>query len=771
MKTTHAHATSLVLDPVCGMRIDPADAAAVREHEGHTVHFCSESCAKKFDADPGRYAAPEQAPAAPVAAGTLFTCPMHPEVVQEGPGNCPICGMALEPKEASAKEDSDPELAGMTRRFAVSAALSAPLLLIAMGDMLPGAPVSRFIPHTLAPWIQLALATPVVLWGGWPFFVRGARSVVQGALNMFTLVALGTGAAWAFSVVAVLRPHAFPHVPGGHAPLYFEAAAVVVTLVLLGQVLEGRARRATGAAIRALLRLAPPTARRIGDDGSDRDVPLSEVRAGDRLRVRPGESVPVDGTLEAGASAVDESMITGEPVPAEKVPGDAVTGGTLNGAGGFVMKATRVGRDTLLARIVRRVEEARRSRAPVQALADRVSAWFVPAVIVTAALAFAGWLWLGPEPGLANALVAAVSVLIIACPCALGLAVPMSIMVGTGRGASAGILVRDAAVLEALARVDTVVLDKTGTLTEGRPSVAAVTAAPGVGENELLRLAAGLERGSEHPLAPAIVRGAEARGVAVPAADSLRAIPGRGLTGKVEGRAVAAGNALLMSDQGVDISALSPRAEELRREGMTAVFVSLDGRAAGVIGLADTLRDSAIEALRDLRAMGIRPVLLTGDQATTAGAVARRLSIEDVEAGVLPEEKSDHVRQLQRAGRVVAMAGDGINDAPALAQADAGIAMGTGSDAAIESAAVTLVKADVRGIARAIRLGRAVARNARQNLLFAFAYNVLGIPVAAGLLYPVWGVMLDPMIAGAAMSLSSVSVIANALRLRNARLH
>ncbi|MGH7266907.1 MAG: copper-transporting P-type ATPase, partial [Candidatus Rokuibacteriota bacterium] len=715
----------------------------------------------------------EPAAPAPPAVRTEWVCPMHPEIVRAEPGTCPICGMALEPRTVTLEEAESPELRDMTRRLWVSAALSAPLLALAMSEMLPGDPVRRAVPPGLLGWVQLLLATPVVLWGGWPFFQRGFTSIVNRHLNMFTLIALGTGVAWAYSVVAVLAPGLFPDSFRGHGGaigLYFEAAAVITTLVLLGQVLELRARSRTSSAIRELLQLAPPVARRIGEDGAERDVPLEAVRPGDRLRVRPGERVPVDGVVLEGTSAVDESMVTGEAMPVAKSPDSWVTGGTVNGTGGFVMRAERVGADTLLARIVRLVGEAQRTRAPIQRLADVVSSWFVPAVIAVAALTFAGWAAVGPEPRLAYALVNAVAVLIIACPCALGLATPMSIMVATGRGAKAGVLVRDAAALERLAQVDTLVVDKTGTLTEGRPRLVSVIPAPPHDEATLLRLAASLERASEHPLAAAIVAGAAAREVTPPEARDFRSVTGKGVAGTVEGRAVALGNAALLAEQGVEPGPLGARAETLRRDGQTVVFVVVDGRVAGLLGVADPVKPSAPEALRRLRDEGIRFVMLTGDSRGTAEAVARQLGIEHVEAEVLPERKAEVIRGLQARGRVVAMAGDGVNDAPALAQADVGVAMGTGTDIAMESAGVTLVKGDLLGIVRAHRLSRATMRNIRQNLFFAFVYNALGVPIAAGVLYPFVGLLLSPMIASAAMSGSSVSVIANALRLRNVTL-
>ncbi len=760
-----------VVDPVCGMTIDPAKAAGTHVYRGTTYHFCSASCLERFRADSEKYVRPAPAAPPPPAAvpGTPYTCPMHPEIVQEGPGSCPICGMALEPKVVTAEEGPNPELEDMTRRFKWSVVLTVPVFLIAMSDLIPGAPLQHAVSPRLLGWIQLLLATPVVLWGGAPFFVRGWASVVARRLNMFTLIALGTGVAYAFSVVAILFPGALPasFLSHGAAPVYFEAAAVITTLVLLGQVLELRARSRTGAAIRALLGLAPKHARIVHGDGTEEDVPLEGVKPGDRLRVRPGERVPVDGSVLEGASSVDESMVTGEPIPVEKTPGSRVTGGTVNGTGTLVMRAERVGADTLLAQIVRLVGEAQRSRAPIQRLADTVSSWFVPAVVAIAALAFAGWAHLGPEPRLAHALVNAVAVLIIACPCALGLATPMSIMVGVGRGAQAGVLVKNAEALERLERVDTIVVDKTGTLTEGKPRLQAVEPAGSVvSADELLRLGASLERASEHPLAAAIIAGAADRKIALAPVEGFRSLTGRGVAGTVGGREVALGNRRLLDEAKIDSDALAARADALRAEGQTVVFVAVDGRAAGLIGVADAIKASTPEAIALLHAEGLRIVMLTGDNRATADAVAKKLGIDEVEADVLPERKSEAVKRLQAGGRVVAMAGDGVNDAPALAQADVGIAMGTGTDVAMESAGVTLVKGDLRGIARARLLSRATMRNIRQNLFFAFVYNALGVPVAAGVLYPAFGLLLSPMIASAAMSLSSVSVIANALRLR-----
>jgi Cu+-exporting ATPase len=707
------------------------------------------------------------------ASRTEWTCPMHPEIVRDAPGSCPICGMALEPRTVSAEEEENPELIDMTRRFWVGAALTLPLVLLAMGMYLPGEWIASLMAGGARPWIELALATPVVLWGGWPFFVRGYHSNVHKSLHMFTLIGLGVGVAYAYSVVATVAPGIFPasfRGEEGHVGVYYEAAAVIVTLVLLGQVLELRARSRTGAAIRALLGLAPKTARRIEPDGTERDVPLDEVRPGDRLRVRPGEKVPVDGTVVEGRSSVDESMVTGEPIPVEKGSGDRVIGATVNGTGGLVMEAERVGADTLLARIVQMVAEAQRSRAPIQRLADVVAAWFVPAVIVVAIVTFVVWALAGIESAMAYALINAVAVLIIACPCALGLATPMSIMVAAGKGATAGVLFKNAEAIEKLREVDTLVVDKTGTLTVGRPELVTVASEPGTDESELLRLAAGLERASEHPLAAAIVAGAEARGLEIPAAEEFESVTGKGVTGRVDGRRVALGNRALLDQLGIDPGELAARAEQLRGEGQTVMFVAVDGRAAGLLGVADPIKETTPEAIEALHRAGVRIVMLTGDSSTTAEAVAGKLRIDEVIAEVLPEQKVDAVKRLQAEGRVVAMAGDGINDAPALARADVGIAMGTGTDVAMESAGVTLVKGDLTGIVRARRLSQATMRNIRQNLFFAFVYNTLGVPLAAGVLYPFFGILLSPMIAAAAMSFSSVSVVANALRLRTVRL-
>ncbi len=711
----------------------------------------------------------EPTASAPPVTRLEYTCPMHPAIVQSEPGSCPICGMALEPRTVAAIEETSPELVDMTRRFWVGLVLTVPLLLPMISDLLPGHPLQTVLSAGLVAWPELVLATPVVLWAGWPFFQRGWGSVVHRSPNMFTLIAIGTGMAYGYSVVATLAPGWFPpsfRGPSGEVAVYFEVAAVITVLVLLGQVLELRARSRTSDAIRALLGLAPKTARVIRDDGTEADLPLEHVQPGDRLRVRPGEKVPVDGVLTEGTSAVDESMVTGEPMPAEKHPGDRVTGGTVNGTGSFVMRAERVGSETLLAQIVRLVSEAQRSRAPIQRLADVVAAYFVPAVVGVAALSFVVWGLVGPEPRLAHALVNAVAVLIIACPCALGLATPMSIMVGTGRGALAGVLIKNAEALEVLEQVDTLVVDKTGTLTEGKPRLTTVVALPPAAEGELLRLAASVERASEHPLAAALVAGAQERGLTLVEAQAFNSLTGKGVIGTVEGRAVALGNRRLLEDLAIDPGHLLSQADTLRRDGHTVLFVALDGRAAGLLGVADPIKASTPEAIRLLRAEGIRVVMLTGDSRTTAEAVAGKLGLDQVEAEVLPEQKGDVVKRLQAERHIVAMAGDGINDAPALAQAHVGIAMGTGTDVAMESAGVTLVKGDLRGIVRARRLSRATMRNIRQNLFFAFVYNTLGVPLAAGVLYPVLGLLLSPIVASAAMTFSSLSVVSNALRLR-----
>ena len=762
-----------VLDPVCGMTISPEDSVGEVVHQGTTYYFCAESCLEQFRDDPERFLTPQPV-VAPTAADLerWYTCPMDPEVRQLGPGACPKCGMALEPMEVSLDDAGNPELDDMTRRLAWSGALTLPILGLMLADLVPGRPLQHWLPHGAMNWTQFALATPVVLWGGWPFFVRGWASLVSRHFNMFTLIAMGVGTAYVYSVIATLAPGLFPASfrAMGEVAVYFEPAAVIVVLVLLGQVLELRARAQTSSAIRNLLRLAPDTARRVATDGSENEVPLADVRAGDRLRVRPGERVPVDGVVLDGRTAIDESMVSGEPIPVEKQPTDPVTGGTMNGTGSIVMRAERVGADTLLARIVRMVNEAQRSRAPIQRLADTVSGWFVPTVVAVAVATFVIWARVGPEPRLAHALVNAVAVLIIACPCALGLATPMSIMVGTGRGAEAGVLIRHAEALEALDTVTTVVVDKTGTLTEGRPRLTAVEPAPGVDEAALLHLVGSLEQGSEHPLAASIVAGAHARGVSLRAAHDFVSVTGQGVSGVVHGQRVAVGSARYLDSLGADPSGLDARASALRAAGQIVVFAAVDGRAAGLLAVADPIKPTTIEAIRGLHAEGLKVVMLSGDNRATAEAVARAVGIDRVEAEVLPEQKAATVAALEAGGDRVAMAGDGINDAPALAAATVGIAMGTGTDVAIESAGITLVKGDLRGIVRARRLSRATMRNIRQNLWFAFAYNAFGVPIAAGLLYPAFGWLLSPVIASAAMTLSSVSVISNALRLRRVTL-
>ena len=836
-------ASVLEKDPVCGMTVDPSRAKATYSHAGQTYYFCCTGCKEKFSVNPAKYlvprtpvgiasasthpaqiapavlsgapqSVPKSAAAAPrvvaneytcpmdsevrqqgpgdcpkcgmaleptVAAlpvsTTEYTCPMHPEIVRDAQGSCPICGMALEPRTVSVEEERNPELAAMTLRFWVCVALTIPILIVAMANVVPGlsALMRPASPRTW-PWLEFILTTPVVLWGGWPFFVRGARSLVTRNLNMFTLIALGTGVAYVFSVVGAILPGLFPasfRGENGEVAVYFEAAAAITTLVLLGQVMELRARSRTGAAIKALLGLAPKTARLIGDDGSEIDVPLDAIKPGDRLRVRPGEKIPVDGVVLEGAGSVDESMISGEPIPVEKSPGARVTGATLNGTGTLVMQAERVGAETLLSQIVRMVGEAQRSRAPIQRLADVVAGYFVPMVVGISALTFAIWAVWGPDPRLAHALVNSVAVLIIACPCALGLATPMSIMVATGKGATLGVLFKNAEAIELFRKVDTLVVDKTGTLTEGKPKLISVVPAEGFREpeNELLRLAATLERGSEHPLAAAIVKGAEDRGISLSgSAEAFESLTGRGVRGRIGGRAIALGNEKLLEDFHIDAGTLSARAEALRADGQTVMFVLVDGKVAGLIGVADPIKETTPEAIRRLHADGIRIVMLTGDSRTTAEAVAKKLKIDEVMAEVLPQEKAGAVKRLQGEGRFVAMAGDGINDAPALAQAQVGIAMGTGTDVAMESAGVTLIKGDLRGIVRARALSRATMSNIKQNLFFAFVYNSVGVPIAAGILYPVFGLLLSPMIAAAAMSFSSVSVITNALRLRKVNL-
>ncbi|WP_370675042.1 heavy metal translocating P-type ATPase [Pleomorphomonas sp. PLEO] len=760
-----------VKDPVCGMTVDPATAKYRTEHGGATYYFCSEGCLTKFKADPQRYLAPTAVEAHSAAPkGTIYTCPMHPEIHQTGPGTCPICGMALEPEVASATDEPNPELIDMTRRFKAGLVVTLPIVALEMGGHFLG--LDHFIGPHLSAVLQFLLATPVVLWTGWPFLVRGWRSVVSGALNMFTLIAMGTGIAWVYSIVATFAPGLFPaefRTSEGAVAVYFEAAAVITVLVLLGQVLELRARERTSGAIKALLNLAPATAHQFAADGSELEVELTAIVVGDRLRVRPGDKVPLDGEVLEGRSNVDESMITGEPLPVAKTAGAKVIGGTLNGQGSFVMRADRIGADTMLAQIVETVAKAQRSRAPIQRLADQVSAWFVPAVLAAAALAFIAWAVFGPSPSLSYGLVAAVSVLIIACPCALGLATPMSIMVGVGRGASQGVLIRDAEALERMEKVDVLVVDKTGTLTEGKPKVTAIKTLPGVDEAELLTLAASLERASEHPLAAAIVAAAEERGLRLKPTADFDAPSGKGVAGTVEDRRILLGNRRLLQEAGIEAAELESIAASLRNEGATAILATIDGHPAGVIAIADPVKVSTQEALRALQADGIHIVMLTGDNRATAEAVARRLGIDEVKAEVLPAEKGDVVAALRRQGKIVAMAGDGVNDAPALAAADVGIAMGTGTDVAIESAGVTLLRGDLSGIVKARQLSQATMRNIRQNLALAFVYNVAGIPIAAGVLYPAFGVVLSPVVAAAAMALSSVSVIANALRLRQAK--
>ena len=843
--------TKTVTDPVCGMTVDPARAAGKQRHGDQIYYFCSRRCMVKFIANPDAFLKPRpqdvsdptaaevsidratkgpqtsstgaeapgisadraaessqpakkdygagiyvcpmdpevrelrpgacpkcgmalepEAPAAP-RVKTEYVCPMHSEIVRSEPGACPICGMALEPRTVALEEEANPELIDMTRRFWVSVAFSVPIVFFAMSEIIPGQPLQRKISPHLLNWVQLILATPVMLWGGRPFFERGWKSIINRSLNMFTLIAIGVGSAYVYSVAATLFPDAFPpsfRGHGGEVGVYFDAAAVITTLVLLGQVLELRARSKTSKAIKALLGLSPKTARLVRDDGTEADVPLERVQVGDRLRVRPGEKLPVDGVVLEGASSVDESMISGEPIPVEKSTGARVTGGTVNGTGSLIMRAERVGSDTLLAQIVRMVAQAQRSRAPIQKLADTVAGYFVPAVVLVAVITFVVWAVVGPKPAMAYALLNAVAVLIIACPCALGLATPMSIMVGTGRGAIAGVLIKNAEALEVLEKVDTLVVDKTGTLTEGKPHLETVVPISGKREDEILYLAASLERGSEHPLAAAIVHGAQKRGVKLSGAQGFRSLVGKGVVGSVDGKQVALGNGRLLEELAIAANGIASRSEELRKEGQTVMFVVVDGSVAGLIGVADPVKRSTPEAIRLLHEDGVRIVMLTGDNRTTAEAVAKKLGIDEIQAEVLPEQKSQIVKRFQTEARVVAMAGDGVNDAPALAQAQVGIAMGTGTDVAMESAGVTLVQGDLRGIAKARRLSRATMRNIRQNLFFAFIYNVLGIPIAAGVLYPFFGVLLSPVIASVAMTFSSVSVISNALRLSSLEL-
>ena len=802
-----------VLDPVCGMRVDPSKAAASINHRGVTVYFCGQGCAAKFRASPEKYlqAKPDAAsskqpaktephgeftcpmhpqikkpgpgscpkcgmalePATVTAAAkrTEYTCPMHPQIVRDAPGPCPICGMALEPREVKA-EESNPELAKMFRRLWICVALAVPMLALMISEFLPNRPMQHMLAARTWTWIEFALATPVVLWCGLPFFVKGWQSLVHRSLNMFTLIALGTGTAYVYSVVATVVPQIFPALhrgAGGQLDVYFEPATVIVALVLLGQVLELRARSQTSGAIRALLGLAPKTAKRLDDKGGEADVPLDQVIVGDRLRVRPGEKIPVDGTVLEGHSSVDESMISGEPIPVEKVREAKVTAGTVNGTGGFVMRAERVGADTLLAQIVKMVSEAQRSRAPIQRLADRVASYFVPAVILSATITFIVWYFAGPQPRFSHALVNAVAVLIVACPCALGLATPMAIMVGTGRGARAGVLIRNAEALETFGKVETLIIDKTGTLTEGKPTLSAVIPQPGIDENDLLQLAASLERSSEHPLAAAIVKGAEAKKLTLTDVAGFSSETGKGVKGTVAGKQIAVGNAELFHDLSVDAGPLLERADTLRKEGQTVMLVAVDGKAAGIVGVSDPIKESTPDSIHELKAAGLKIIMVTGDNATTAKAVADKLGIEFY-ADVLPQKKAEVVKDRQQKGAVVAMAGDGVNDAPALAQADVGIAMGTGTDVAMEAGGITLLKGDLRGILRARHLSKSTMRNIRENLFFAFVYNAVGIPFAAGVLYPAFGLLLNPMIAAAAMSFSSVSVIVNALRLRTTKL-
>lgn len=761
------------IDPVCGMTVTSAITMHFLERGGKIFHFCSAGCQDKFEADPDKYLSPKKTTPGPAKASVIYTCPMHPQIRHEGPGNCPICGMALEPLVASATTAPNGELADMTRRFWIGLVLTVPVFVLEMGGHIPALQLHELVPDQISTWIQFVLSTPVVLWAGWPFFQRAGTSLRTMHLNMFTLIALGTGTAYLYSLAATFAPSAFPagfRMMGGTVPVYYEAAAVITVLVLLGQVLELRARDRTGGAIRALLNLAPKTARSVRDGSADEEIPLSDVKAGDKLRVRPGDAIPVDGAVLEGKSAVDESMVTGESMPASKGPHDKVIGGTVNGTGALVMTAEKIGADSVLAHIVAMVSEAQRSRAPIQKLADTVAGYFVPAVLAIAIIAFVIWAYFGPPPALAYALIAAVSVVIIACPCALGLATPMSIMVGVGKGAGAGVLIKSAESLERMEKVDTLVVDKTGTLTEGKPRVTAIVTAEGITELDLIRLAASLEQSSEHPLAAAISAAAIARKVKAEEPTDFASVTGQGVMGKVSGRPVALGNARLMQDQKIEMGSLTGKADELRRDGATALFVAVDGKPGGVIAIADPIKTTTRAALDSLRADGIHIIMLTGDNKTTAQAVAKQLGIDDVEADVLPADKNRIVKKLRADGKIVAMAGDGVNDAPALAEADVGIAMGTGTEVAIQSAGVTLVKGDLAGIARARLLSRMTMLNIRQNLVFAFAYNAVGIPIAAGVLYPTFGILLSPVVAALAMSLSSVSVIGNALRLKGLRL-
>ena len=766
----HAHGNDAMRDPVCGMTVDPATAKHRFDYEGETYYFCSAGCRTKFSADPTAYLG-DPKPKAEMPEGTIYTCPMHPEIRQIGAGSCPICGMALEPDVVSIDAPPNPELADMTRRFWIGLALSLPAVVLEMGGHLIGG--HGLIDPTLSNWIQLVFATPVVVWAGWPFFVRGWQSLMTRNLNMFTLIAIGTGVAYVYSLIGTIAPGLFPATFRGHdgaVAVYFESAAVITVLVLLGQVLELRAREATSGAIKALLQLAPKTARLVDGNGADHEVQIDDLKVGDSLRVRPGEKVPVDGIILEGRSSLDESLVTGESMPVSKEAGDRVIAGTLNQSGSFVMRADKVGRDTLLSQIVKMVADAQRSRAPIQRLADQVAGWFVPTVIAIALVAFGAWALFGPEPRMAFGLVAAVSVLIIACPCALGLATPMSIMVGVGRGAQAGVLIRNAEALERMEKIDTLVVDKTGTLTEGKPKMISIVAADGFHEAEILRLAASVERASEHPLADAIVRVAKERNLDISKVEEFNSPTGKGATGKVDGKTVLLGNATYLASLGIETQSLHEQGEHLRGDGATVINIAIDGKLAGLFAIADPVKASTPDALKALAAEGIKVIMLTGDNKTTANAVARSLGITEVDAEVLPDQKSAVVAKLQKAGRIVAMAGDGVNDAPALAAAEVGIAMGTGTDVAMESAGITLLQGDLGGIVRARRLSQATMRNIRQNLFFAFIYNAAGIPIAAGILYPAFGLLLSPIIAAAAMALSSVSVVGNALRLRVTRL-
>ncbi|MGK0526149.1 MAG: Cu+-exporting ATPase [Pseudomonadales bacterium] len=760
-----------VKDPVCGMSVDPHTAERRSRHAGKTWYFCSTRCQTKFDESPDKYLGDEQEPAEPVAPGTMYTCPMHPEIRQQGPGDCPICGMGLEPEQVSLEDGPSAELTDMTRRFWIGLFLALPVFLLEMGGHLTG--LDHIVSPQVSNWIQLVLATPVVAWCGWPFFVRGWKSVLSRNLNMFTLISIGTGVALIYSLVATLVPQVFPDAfrqADGSVAVYFEAAAVIVVLVLLGQVLELRAREKTSGAIKALLDLAPTTARKLDDEGGESDVSLDHVKVGDRLRVRPGDKVPLDGEILEGRSNIDESMVTGEPLAVSKQSGDQVIGGSMNQQGSFIMRADKVGRDTMLSQIVQMVANAQRSRAPIQGLADKVAGWFVPVVIVIAVIAFMVWSAVGPMPPMAYGLIAAVSVLIIACPCALGLATPMSIMVGVGRGAQNGVLIRDAEALERMEKVDTVVVDKTGTLTEGKPQVTKLVPENGFSEEDLMRYAGGLEKGSEHPLAHAILDKAKAMELTLPDAEDFDSPNGKGVTGKIDGKTVLLGNRLLMKAESVDTSAFEEDADRLRMDGATVIFAAVENQICGLIAIADPIKETTEAAITALQKDGIRVVMLTGDNRTSAEAVARKLHIDEVEAEVLPEDKGKIVQRLKDEGRIVVMAGDGVNDAPALATADVGVAMGTGTDVAIESAGITLLRGDLMGIVEARHLSIATMRNIRQNLFFAFVYNTAGIPIAAGVLYPFAGILLSPIFAAAAMSLSSVSVIANALRLRVVKL-